>query len=688
MSVVSLDTLRHETRFALSLMRRYLGKRLATGAMILGLAALAGAQGAVPAIAAVILLAEVGIYAAQRLLPPSDAEVPLALALWACGLNVLSTVAYLLPALALAASAELQWVLAGLLWVFGVLVHLSNSYMALPLFNWSQMIPAFAVGFAALAVAGAGHGAWDAGGPGGSGAWWSWLIVLGQFLVYCVNTVETISTQKETQAELARARAEARARLAALERAARIDPLTGLLNRQAFDAALVDMLRAAGPGREVAVLSMDLDGFKPLNDTYGHAAGDAVLMVTGRRMAAFLGQEGAAGRLGGDELALAVPGIRSARMALDLAMRLAREVERPVSHDGKTLRVGGSVGVALSGNEADGGLGPAVGDGDADGVAILADRMVAAADRAMLGAKATARLGGEHRPVLYDPRSHPTPPTLDDRRRLAEALAGGEVRPAYAPIFDLATGALAGFDAEPVWLAAPSGGAPDAPGASGADDDAAGRAALLARIPELGLQGDLLVAMTRQVLEDLDDLVAEGLDPGRVGVAVPEMALATRSGRRDLDRLLAAHPLGRSRIALGLPGDVLAARAAEMVREGMAHLRAMGAGIAIHGFFTGQACFRHLRHVPLDELKVDASFVAVLGRDPSVQVAVEAVGVMARGLGARLVAEGIETDEQRRHLLRIGCGLGGGPLLGRPLDAAGLRRALLDGGQPALARVS
>jgi EAL domain-containing protein (putative c-di-GMP-specific phosphodiesterase class I) len=218
--------------------------------------------------------------------------------------------------------------------------------------------------------------------------------------------------------------------------------------------------------------------------------------------------------------------------------------------------------------------------------------------------------------------------------------------------------------------------------------EADGRAALLARIPELGLQGDLLVALTRQVLVDVDGLVAEGLDPGRVAMAVPEMALATRSGRRDLDRLLAAHPLGRSRLVLGLPGDVLAARAAEMVREGMAHLRAMGAGLAIHSFGTGQACFRHLRHVPFDELMVDASFVAELGRDAGVQASVEAIGLVARGLGARLVAEGIETEEQRHQLLRIGCGLGGGPLLGGPLDAAGLRRALLHGARPALARVS
>ncbi len=675
MSVVSLDTLRHEARFALLVMRRHLGKRLATGALVLGIAALAGvAQGPLLGMAALILLTEAVALAALRRLPPGD-EAPLALSLVTLANSVLSTAAYLLPSLALAAIDDVIWVGAALIWVFGVFVHISNSYVSLPFFNWSQMVPAFGVGLGVVIVAGTSQ---HSHGPDG---WWHWGIVVGQFLVYCVNTVETIRGQKETQAELAQARAEARARLAALERAARIDPLTGLLNRQAFDAALADMLRDAEPGREVAVLSVDLDGFKPLNDTYGHAAGDAVLVVTGRRMDAFLGQEGVAGRLGGDELAVAVPGIRSARMALDLAMRLAREVERPVSHEGKTLRVGGSVGVALGGGDAEVGLGPAVGEGS---VTALADRLVAASDRAMLSAKATARLGGEHRPVLYDPRSHPAPPSLDHRRRLAEALARGEVRPVYLPILDLSTGALAGFDARPVWDRAPDASL----GAPSEADDAEARAALLARIPELGLQGDLLVAVTRQVLEDLDGLVAEGLDPGRVGVAVPEMALATRSGRRDLDRLLAAHPLGRSRLALGLPGDVLAARAAEMVREGMAHLRAMGAGIAIHGFGTGQACFRHLSQVPFDELKVDASLVAVLGRDAGVQAAVEAVSVMVRGLGARLVADGVGTEEQRRQLLRIGCGLGGGPLLGGPLDAAGLRQALLDGGRTVLARVS
>ena len=645
-----LDDLRHETRFAMLIARRDVGRRLAAVAMILALCWFAGAGAGAAATALLILAGELSAHLACRQEPPAHGEVPLWLAAWMWLNNIATTVLYLVPALLLAAEPQMPLVLAGFLWLLSVQTNMSNNYAALPFYNWSQLIPAFALGLSFVGLAAGIH--WGDGTPV------LWALLAGLLVVNGSLMVETIASQAGFERELSQARADARGRLAALEHLTRHDPLTGLLNRQAFDEGLERMLAGqgpdAGPGHGVAVLLMDLDGFKAINDTYSHAAGDAVLAAVGRRLRAVAGEGGLAARLGGDEFALAVGDVGSSEAALALAAEAICQVERPIAHGERTLRISGSIGVGLS-DGADG----------AGGASVAA--LCTGADQAMYRAKLARRAGGPARAVLYDPAHFPPRPSLEDRRRLAEAIAARDIRPGYQAIVDLTTGRVAGFEALARWH---DGDACPAPGE------------FMPLVAEFGLQGDFLTAMAGQVLRDIAGLVADGLDPGRVSLNIPEIALATISGRQDLVRLLDAVPAARPHIVFEITEDVFIARSAGVIQESVAEFRRLGVGISLDDFGTGFASFQHLRSLEFDELKIDASFVADLGRDPVAEVVVGGFLSMGRGLGARLIAEGVETEAQRRHLVRLGCRYGQGFLFGRAAPLAEARARLLAAADP------
>jgi diguanylate cyclase len=638
MSALSLDNIRDETRLVARVTSRDVAKRIGALALILCVCALAGERWSILPIAALALLSEVSAAFITRAMPPEgrDPSIRLMVAMWIT--NIPSTIVFLSPALLLVGSEEIPLVMAGFMWVFGIYVHLSNTFVAMPFYNWSQMVAAFGTGLGVVVVAGLHHGLLDR--P------FLWVVMLGLCVVYGSNTVATLALQKEFHEDLAAARHEARARLAALEHLARHDPLTGLLNRQAFDAALASLLTRGG----VAVLLIDLDGFKPINDTYSHAAGDAVLQAVSRRLNGLVDCSGLVARLGGDEFALAVPDLVDGAEALALATRAAEAIEAPIEHGEKALRIGASVGVAIV---------------DRPGrLSGLPQERVAAicgwADQAMYRAKVAAR-AGDPGPVLFDAAAFPPRPTLEDRRHLAEALAARRIRPAYQPVVDLSDGALIGFEALARWHHPTRGRL--AP------------ASFLPLITEFGLQGDFLTSMAAQVFADIEALVSEGLDPGRVSLNIPEIALATHSGRQDIDRLLDAHPNIIGHVVFEITEDVFIARAADMIRDSVAHFRKKGVGISLDDFGTGFASFHHLRHLEIDELKIDGSLVGDLGRDPAAEVLAGGFATIGAGLGARLIAEGVETEGQRRHLLRLGCRLGQGYLFGhaRPFDETRLR---------------
>lgn len=552
--------------------------------------------------------------------------------LWMYASSLVSAAGYALPGLVLAAHPSPPVAMIGILWLAGMVIHVSTQYVAVRFFHLSSLaIACAALLLAALAVGLA---------PPRPATELERAAGLVWALVFIVHLWAMFLGVRQTQAALDRAQDAERARLAELAHVTAHDGLTGLANRGEMERRLAAAL--AGPERAgLGLLVLDLDGFKPVNDGYGHAAGDAVLRATAERLRAAAPEGAFAARLGGDEFALVVPGLGGREQARALALRLAAEVERHVPWEGTGLSVGASIGVALAADVTGG-----------------AGDLVAAADWAMYRAK-EARAGHVH---LFLPEEVPLRPTREDRAALEAAIRRGEIVPFFQPKIELATGGIAGFEALARWRHP-------------------ARGLLLPRdfLPlatEFALVPDLTYAMARQVLVHMRDWFAEGLDPGRVSINVTEATLATRSGIEDFEWLLAEFPGTAGHLAIEVTESVIVARSASTIRAHVDRLSLLGVRVAMDDFGRGLASFRQLRHFTFHEIKIDGEFVAGLGRDPAAAVVIDGFLAIARGLRADVVAEGIETAEQAEELRARGCRYGQGFLFGVPADAEATRTLL------------
>ena len=628
-----LDRLRHETRFAIHIATRDLPRQLAAFGMIGAVCWHAGVRGELFVLCGLVLMNEAGARIIRWLQPRQATDIGFGLmaAMWL--LSVSGTVTYLWPAILLAGQPSVALLLGGFMWMFGVFVHISNTFSALPIYNWSQMLPAFAMAMGVFWTA--EHQVFQ---PSEALDWW---LAAALMVIYAFNTFETMHKQKDTQAQLDAARDQAQRRLAALEHMTRHDPLTGLLTRAAFDEALSQMLAQRREGWHVGVLLIDLDGFKPINDTYSHQAGDAVLMAVAARLADLAGTGGLVARLGGDEFVLAADSLRSERAAVWLSEQALREIRKPIAWREKSMVISASIGIGLSGQ-----AGLSVSD------------LCAAADQAMYRAK-----GSSSRIVAFRPEAFPRRLTLEDRQAMADALRNGQIRPHYQVKVRLDNGAILGLEALARW-------AHPARGLLMPDD-------FLPQLNELGLQGDFMTVLTGQVLTDVDALLRDGIDPGRVSVNIPEVALATESGRSDLHRLIALHALAARRITLEVTEDALIARAGVAVQAGISGFRAAGLRVALDDFGTGFAPFHHLRQLEFDELKISPVFVADLGRDPVADVLVRGFLDIAHGFGVDVIVEGVATEDQRKRLIAMGCTMAQGDLFGRAQPLAETRLRLI-----------
>jgi EAL domain-containing protein (putative c-di-GMP-specific phosphodiesterase class I) len=195
---------------------------------------------------------------------------------------------------------------------------------------------------------------------------------------------------------------------------------------------------------------------------------------------------------------------------------------------------------------------------------------------------------------------------------------------------------------------------------------------------ELGLLPDLTHAILRQVLRDLADWRQAGLDPGRVSVNVPLVVFATESGREELDWLLAQHPGSEPFLAFEITEDVYVARSGDIIAASIRHFRAQGIEIHLDDFGTGQASYQHLRHLTPDVLKIDGSLVSEMGTEAPAEVVIAGFILIAAGIGARVVAEHVETETQRSNLAALGCDYVEGQIFAPAMpvdDAAELMRA-------------
>ena len=411
---------------------------------------------------------------------------------------------------------------------------------------------------------------------------------------------------------------------------ARHDTLTGTLNRSTFHEALAQACaktRPGGPG--LAVLQVDIDQFKELNDIHGHAAGDELLRAVSQRLAAVLRVGDVLARLGADRFAVLQGGVLASSDVTHLAQRML-DAMQPAHRlpGGVELGVTVCVGAALYGT-----------DGNAP--EILSQR----AEQALLRAKAQGHAGYS----LFDASlDH----ALQDRRTLTnelrQALAQGSLQLHYQPLFNAKDRRLQGYEALARWPHPTRGFVPPSD--------------FIALAEQSGLIGELgrwvLHTACREAAAWPEALtVAVNLSPAQFKLGGDVVA--------EVQAALAASGLPASRLELEITESLLMGDTEEVLRALMA-LQALGTRIAMDDFGTGYSSLSYLWRFPFDKVKIDRAFTQRLGRDGKVDLIVRSIISLAHSLAMRVNAEGVETDAQYEALRRHGCDELQGFLLGRP----------------------
>ena len=420
------------------------------------------------------------------------------------------------------------------------------------------------------------------------------------------------------------------------------DPLTGLPNRLLFVDRLGQALRRLQRRESrLSVLFIDLDRFKLVNDTHGHAAGDLVLVATTRRLQHVLRPGDTVARLGGDEFIVLCEDLADDDEILPIARRALAALAVPLAlEDGRQAFVSASIGVAV------------VGPGDNSAEELMAD-----ADSAMYQAKER----GRNRLEVFDKTMRAdVVARVEQSTALRHAVELGELRVHYQPEMRLADESMVGVEALVRW-----------------------------QHPDLGLIGpDQFIALA----EDTGVVVALGAEvlrtacrevaswqtdsgPGAIHVAVN---LSARQLTEPLVidtvwAVLRETGMDPARLCLEITESVLMEDVASSV-EALLGLKALGVRLAIDDFGTGYSSLSYLRRFPVDIVKIDRSFVAGLGVDPAAEAIVAAVVNLAHALGLVVVGEGVETQEQLVMLRALGCDRAQGFLWSRPLAAADVRR--------------
>ncbi|HWJ81623.1 MAG TPA: EAL domain-containing protein [Nocardioides sp.] len=411
-----------------------------------------------------------------------------------------------------------------------------------------------------------------------------------------------------------------------LRHIARHDPLTGLLNRRGVMRELSLLLEdpAAAP---MVVLFIDLDRFKLVNDSHGHAVGDRLLVELARRIEAAVPDGWIISRFGGDEFVILCPRTPDPHPAVEALSDVLRDTIRL---DGLELHVGGSTGIARARPGLSG------------------DDLIREADTAMYRAKEHGRGGwaefDDHLQTLAVER-------LRIEGELRGATERGELVLHYQPLVDLATGRTAGVEALVRWQHPTRG--------------LLGPAAFLPVAEDTDLILDIGRWVTGEAARRTAAWRAAGT-PRRVSVNVSAAELLRTDVVATVARAVAE--------AGAEPGDLVVEVTESAVLTDIEStvvqleaLRALGVGVSLDDFGTGFSSLSHLRQLPADELKIDRTFVAELGRNPVCDAIVTSVITLAHAIGLVVVGEGVETEEQRAHLVRLGCDRGQGYLLGRPV---------------------
>jgi diguanylate cyclase (GGDEF)-like protein/PAS domain S-box-containing protein len=421
------------------------------------------------------------------------------------------------------------------------------------------------------------------------------------------------------------------------------DGLTQLASRALFREKLEQALDGCRRTDDVAILFLDLDGFKEVNDSLGHAAGDQLLVQVADRLRDSVRAGDTVARFGGDEFAVLVESIVARADAETVADRIVEAVGAPVVIDGRELHVGASIGIASAADAAD------------------MEQLLRNADLAMYKAKS----GGGSGYAMYDPHMHNAlVQRLELESDLRVALERAELALHYQPTVDLVTGEIVGFEALVRWHHPTRG--------------------VVAPFDFIGIAEStgLIVPLGRWVLaEACRQAVAWGAGTGR------RLKMAVNVSVRQFEDCDLAAMVSEVIAETGMPVDQLCLEMTESVLltdtdenlTQLLRLKALGVTLAMDDFGTGYSSLAYLRRFPMDTLKIDRSFVDRLGGDSEDVALVRTIVRLGQSLGMSTVAEGIEDAAQLAALRELGCDLAQGYFLSRPVPAAEAGRFLREG---------
>ena len=412
------------------------------------------------------------------------------------------------------------------------------------------------------------------------------------------------------------------------------DSLTGLPNRALFlERVAQAQARRSDPATPVAVLFIDLDNLKVINDSAGHESGDALLRALAERLRRGTRPGDTAARLGGDEFAVLLVDGETAPYAPQVAARLLAELIQPVVVDGRSVRPGASIGVATS--DSLGG----------------AKDLVRAADGAMYAAKKA----GKGRVEVYQPRHHAAEMARQQLRAdLQQALDDDQFVLHYQPVVDLVTGGITSFEALLRWQHPTRGLVPPA------------------EFIPLAEESDLILSIGRWVLREACRHAGDWQRSGSRGAGVKVgVNLSARQFREDglveeVSRAVTDAGLDPRLLILELTETLLLQDSA-VTKTRIADLKRLGIMLALDDFGTGYSSLSYLRRFPIDILKMDGSFLDDVPGSVQDEALVRAIVDLGATLDLQLVAEGVETAEQAAALAGLGCAFGQGYYFARPV---------------------
>lgn len=412
---------------------------------------------------------------------------------------------------------------------------------------------------------------------------------------------------------------------------ANVDDLTGLWNRKRFG----ELVAAACARPDAGLLFVDVDRIKDVNDTWGHSIGDALIAAIGARIAARLGPDAHAARLGGDRFGIVLTqGADAARMA-EMAARLLGACDAEITlPGGHALVASVSIGGALA--------------ADAEGP----DGLRIAADTALDEAKSSGRgCYVPYRPAIRIAQAR----RLEEVREAASYLESGAVEPRYMPVVRLSDRYLCGFEALARFV----------------DGEAAHSPAQYpAALADARLGHQLTTRMLEGVARDLAAFAREGIVFDKVGVNVTLADFRRGDLEERIARIFGEAGVAQEKLVIEVTEQVFLSGEADCVARTAARLREKGVRISLDDFGTGFASLTHLRTFPLDTIKIDRSFVSRITEDAPSLAIVGGLIELASRLSIDLVAEGIETRAQLELLERLGCPFGQGYLFAPPLAYA------------------